>query len=275
MTDTARPTAADNQRKKLARVSRDRAVLVRRERVTAIFVDGGFYRRRAARLFGHKTPAQRADELLEYCRRHIRQAHGSLYRIFYYDCPPSDKVIYHPLTQRDVNLAKTDNYAWMNEFHKELLRRRKVALRRGENLQTQNGYQLKPRTLKKLLRGDIELDALTEDDFFLNITQKGVDMRLGLDVALLSQNHYVDQIIMIAGDSDFVPAAKHARRAGVDFILDPMWAHIADSLHEHVDGVFQCVNKMPDNERDPLHIGNMTKNADSTQEATVSDSYDI
>ena len=31
-------------------------------------------------------------------------------------------------------------------------------------------------------------------------------------------------IILVAVDSDFVPAAKLARREGIDFILDPMWA---------------------------------------------------
>jgi uncharacterized LabA/DUF88 family protein len=47
----------------------------------------------------------------------------------------------------------------------------------------------------------------------------------------------VDQIILVAGDSDFVPAAKLARREGIDFILDPMWAPIRDDLHEHIDGL--------------------------------------
>lgn len=238
--------------------SRDsgKTMLVKHERTTAIFVDGGFYRRHAEKLFGPKSPEGRASELMAYCRRHVREAQGRLYRIFYYDCPPSDKVLFHPLTRKQVNLGKTEQYKWATEFHKCLLRKRKVALRRGENLKTQNGYQLKPDPLKDLLAGKIQVADLTEQDFTLNITQKGVDMRLGLDIALLSQNRYVEQIIMIAGDSDFVPAAKHARRAGVDFILDPMWAHVSDSLLEHVDGVFRCVASPPDNETDPLHALN-------------------
>jgi uncharacterized LabA/DUF88 family protein len=78
-------------------------------------------------------------------------------------------------------------------------------------------------------------------------------MRIGLDIASLAENRLVNQIIMISGDSDFVPAAKHARRSGIDFILDPMWASIAPSLSEHVDGVRECVNKPPQNRHDPLH----------------------
>lgn len=244
---------------------------VRAEQVTAILVDGGFYRRRAARLFGHKLPEQRADELLEYCRRHTRKAKSRLYRIFYYDCPPSEKVVFHPLTRQSVNLAKTPDHDWMIEFHKELVKRRKVALRRGELLETQSGYQLRPEKLKKLLSGAITMGDLAENDFTLDITQKGVDMRLGLDIATLAANRQVNQIIMIAGDSDFVPAAKHARRAGIDFVLDPMWATISDSLHEHIDGLWECVSKEPLNLKDPLHVNNLGDKAptsSSEDEAT-------
>jgi len=62
-------------------------------------------------------------------------------------------------------------------------------------------------------------------------------MRIGLDIASVSYKKQVDQIVLVAGDADFVPAAKLARREGVDFILDPMWAHIPEDLHEHIDGL--------------------------------------
>ena len=47
----------------------------------------------------------------------------------------------------------------------------------------------------------------------------------------------LDQIVLVAGDADFIPAAKLARREGIDFILDPMWQGIASDLHEHIDGL--------------------------------------
>ena len=47
----------------------------------------------------------------------------------------------------------------------------------------------------------------------------------------------VQRIILISGDSDFVPAAKQARREGIDFILDPMRTPIKDDLYEHIDGI--------------------------------------
>ena len=62
-------------------------------------------------------------------------------------------------------------------------------------------------------------------------------MKIGLDIASLSYKRLVEQIILISGDSDFVPAAKLSRREGNDFILDPMWNHINPDLHEHIDGL--------------------------------------
>lgn len=203
---------------------------------TAILVDGGFYCKRAKYLFGEKSPQDRADELISYCMRHIGN-HTHLYRIFYYDCPPSDKVIYHPLLQKNIPLAKKPIYSWTNDFHDALASKRKVALRMGELLETQNGYVLKARSLKDICSGKLTIDQLTENDFSLDITQKGVDMKMGLDIASLAYKGRVNQIVLIAGDSDFVPAAKHARREGIDFILDPMGHTITKSLNEHIDGL--------------------------------------
>jgi uncharacterized LabA/DUF88 family protein len=64
-----------------------------------------------------------------------------------------------------------------------------------------------------------------------------VDMRIGLDIASLAYKRQINQLVLISGDSDFVPAAKLARREGIDFILDPMWATIRPDLHEHIDGL--------------------------------------
>lgn len=70
-------------------------------------------------------------------------------------------------------MAQTEEYEWMAQFLKELVKRRKVALRRGEELETQNGYNLRHKALKKLCAGSITVQDLTERDFYLDITQKG------------------------------------------------------------------------------------------------------
>ena len=209
---------------------------------TAILVDGGFYRRRAQAVFGDTTAEERAIELANYCKRHLN-SHGEnndLYRIFYYDCAPSNKRIYHPFLKQQVDLGKTDLYEWTIRFLNELKKKRKFAIRLGKLAEEQAHYTIRPKTVKKLCNGSIQFSDLQENDFCLEIDQKGVDMKIGLDIASMAYKHQVDQIVLISGDSDFVSAAKLARREGIDFILDPLGASIKPDLFEHIDGLRTC-----------------------------------
>ncbi len=208
---------------------------------TAILVDGGFYRKRATHLWGAKSAEGRAKELHSYCMAHMNDKDGSenrqLYRIFYYDCAPiGRKSVFHPLTKKNVDLDKSDTYTWSLAFLAELKKRRKFALRLGE-MSNQAYYNLRPEITRQIVMGKKKLETLTENDFQFIAQQKGVDMRIGIDIASLAYKKQIDQIILISGDSDFVPAAKLARREGIDFILDPMWADIKDDLFEHIDGL--------------------------------------
>lgn len=209
---------------------------------TAILVDGGFYRRRSQKVFGDISAQERATELSDYCKRHLNThgEHNTLYRIFYYDCPPTSKRIFHPLLQKQVDLSKTELYIWMNQFLDELKKKRKFAIRLGKLAEEQAHYTIRPDIVKKLCNGIKSFDELTEADFCIEIEQKGVDMKIGLDIASMSYKHQVDQIILISGDSDFVSAAKLARREGIDFILDPLGAPIKPDLFEHIDGLRTC-----------------------------------
>ena len=74
-------------------------------------------------------------------------------------------------------------------------------------------------------------------------------MRIGVDISSLAFKKQVSQIVLISGDSDFVPAAKQARREGIDFILDPMEAHINLDLYEHIDGIRSKVKTMSKGKR--------------------------
>lgn len=213
----------------------------------AILIDGGFYLRRAHALFGNKTAEDRATELIDYCHKHINHlTHGAknhdeyLYRIFYYDCPPSAKKVYHPFLKKPIDLAKTDLHTWMTAFHAQLKTKRKVAMRFGVLSEEFASYMLTKDALKDLCNNKRTFEELNENDFSLEMTQKGVDMKIGLDIASMAYKMQVDQIVLISGDSDFVPAAKMARREGIDFILDPMWAKVKDDLQEHIDGLYTC-----------------------------------
>lgn len=230
----------------------------------AILVDGGYYRKIALNAFGQKSPKYTADELISYCMRHLKEKrcghdiYYDLYRIFYYDCPPLENSVYHPLTKKVINMKKHPHYEWMNQFLKELTKKRKLALRLGKLSDTEINYTLKYEAVKKLINKTISVDELTNEDFYLTSKQKGVDMKIGVDIASLSYKRQVDKIILIAGDSDFVPASKLARREGIDFVLDSLGRNIKDDLFEHIDGLRFCDDRLKDvNKKDnPGHIGN-------------------
>ena len=211
---------------------------------TAILVDGGFYRRRAQIRLGDKTAAERAKELTDYCYRHLKEKYDDskhdLYRIFYYDCPPMNKKVFHPLTKKTIDFSKSELNVWMNEFLTELKKKRKFALRLGKLADAQAHYALRYDVLKKLCNGNKSIDDLEETDFQINVDQKGVDMKIGLDIASMAYKKQVDQIVLISGDSDFVSAAKLARRDGIDFVFDPLGAAFKVDLFEHIDGLRTC-----------------------------------
>ena len=223
---------------------------------TAILVDGAFYCRRAYKLLGEKSASERATELVSYCHRHLNykdEPPSRLYRIFYYDCPPLSGNLFHPLLSQSVNMAKSKTYKWNTEFLAELASKRKVAIRLGEIQERESAYRLKRKAMNALCSKKIGVDDLALTDFEPDFVQKGVDMRIGLDIATLAHKGLVSRIVLIAGDSDFVPAAKFARREGIDFILDPMWQPIRASLNEHIDGLRSCVAKNPDPCSEKLH----------------------
>ena len=177
---------------------------------TAILVDGGYYRKRAVHVLGKKTAKDRAQELYDYCYKHLFKNKDSsemdyLYRIFYYDCPPIDKQVFHPLLNKNINFSKSDTRKWTEDFFNYLSIKRKVALRLGNLSESETVYQLSYDKLKALLSKRISLDDLTENDFALNMRQKGVDMMIGVDISSMAFKKQVDKIILIAGDSDFVP----------------------------------------------------------------------
>jgi uncharacterized LabA/DUF88 family protein len=209
---------------------------------TAILIDGGFFLRRFRTCYPSRDSADPqvvAKVAFELALSHLEEKHGTrhdLYRIFFYDCPPLQKKAHLPISRKAFDFSKTPQSVFRLALHDELRKLRKVALRLG-HLMNHTEWRLKEGRLKQLLDGRHEFAALGDEDFEFATIQKGVDMRIGIDIASLSFKRQVDQIVLVAGDSDFVPAAKLARREGIDFVLDPLWHPIHPSLHEHVDGV--------------------------------------
>lgn len=207
----------------------------------AILVDGAFYLNRAKKIWDNKTPSEAADILHHYCCAHVDRARqdndaAQLYRIFFYDCEPADITAQNPISNKQISYKHSIESKWRFAFHDELRKKRKTALRLGKIDNNNKNWILDGDKLKKLLNGKITVNDLEENDINLELRQKGVDMKLGLDISSLSYKKQVQQIVLITGDSDFVPAAKLARREGIDFILDSMWRNVKPELFEHIDG---------------------------------------
>jgi uncharacterized LabA/DUF88 family protein len=180
-------------------------------------------------------PRAAAHAVCSTARLHIKSGE-ELHRIFVYDCKPLAKKAHNPVSRRAIDFSKTETYAFRSALLAELICKRKVALRLGE-LADRKRWLIRAEPARRLLNGSLKLCELREDDVAYDVQQKGVDIKMSLDIAALAYKRLVDRIILITGDCDFVPAAKLARREGLDVILDPLWAPIAPSLNEHIDGL--------------------------------------
>ena len=204
----------------------------------AVLIDGGFFVKRFNALYNKDrkmSGKEVADCLYTMAHKHVGEC-NTLYRIFYYDCHPLSKKAHNPISKRPIDFSKSDEYKFREELIEELKKKRKVALRIGE-LKDNNNWHIYPQKVKELLSGKLKIEELTDNDVYLEIHQKGIDMKIGVDIASLALKRFVDTIVLFSGDSDFVPAAKLARREGVDFILDPMNANVEPQLFEHIDGM--------------------------------------
>lgn len=222
---------------------------------TAILIDGAYFIKRFRAIdpeHGHDA-GRVADAVHQWACAHLvppRRNGASavrardLYRIFFYDCPPLQKKMHHPLTGRVVDFATSAEAVFRLALHANLRTKRKLALRLG-HLSSHVNWTIRQDRIAALLKGQLPAAGLRPDDVRIEVRQKGVDMRIGIDVASLAYKGLVDQIVLMAGDADFVPAAKQARREGVDFVLDPMWQAIPPGLQEHIDGLRSTCPRPP------------------------------
>jgi len=181
----------------------------------AILIDGGFLR-----VVARKARVTYDPEFIEKFAHLCRAADESIFRILYYDCAMYGGTVKLPVSGSAHTYASSD--AWLHGLsHKDLF-----AVRRG--VLKFRGF--KPR------RTPVPPTLLTDADFEPIFEQKGVDMRIGLDIASYSDNRAVDRIILVSADTDCVPALKYGRKAGLQTVLIvPPKTHLAPELFAHVD----------------------------------------
>ncbi|MCM3625262.1 MULTISPECIES: NYN domain-containing protein [Brevibacillus] len=138
-----------------------------------------------------------------------------LWRIFLYDADPYDGTQNSPISNTPIDFKSNPIYKTMTSFFSGIIHKDLVALRKGET--KFRGWLLKDSALKKLTSNPPV--PLSDNDFKPNIQQKGVDIKIGLDVAWISEHNSISKIILVTADSDFIPAMKFARRQGVQIAL--------------------------------------------------------
>lgn len=208
----------------------------------AILIDGGFFLKRL-RALAKSNDCANVEYVVKViqrlCTGHATRLKQQIYRVFFYDCPPFENGLHNPLTRKFIEFKKQPQFKFKTELFSKLKNLRKMALRLGRlNLNSFSSWQIRPQKVNELLNGKIKIEDLDPaHDIAPSFQQKQVDMKIGVDITSMVLKKQVTTIVLVAGDGDFVPASKLARREGVDFILDPMWAHINPDLNEHVDGI--------------------------------------
>jgi uncharacterized LabA/DUF88 family protein len=181
-----------------------------------ILIDGGFLRVRATRAGKIYDP-----EFIANLAHNCQSQDEEILRILYYDCAPYAGTAKLPVSGDRHTFAGSDK--WMEE----LAARDLFAVRRG--VLKFRGY--KPKRTPVPGAG-----ALTDSDFVPDFEQKGVDMRIGLDIATYSNQKSVERIVLVSNDTDCVPAMKYGRRAGLQIVLIELPnARVAPELLWHSD----------------------------------------
>lgn len=194
----------------------------------AVLIDAGFLKRKLGSRH-HPVDISRLAEFIERLRAHEQLSALRLHRIYYYDAPPLEGSVKKPLKGGSVNFGATDLARSNKALLAGLLRLDFLSLRLGEVVH--RGWQIPQRNLPD----DQSSIELTCDKLKPNIQQKGVDMRIGLDIASLTLKRHVEVIVLVTGDSDFVPAMKFARREGAQLYLVTLGHSVREDMIEHAD----------------------------------------
>lgn len=200
-------------------------------RKAVFMIDGWFMRKRIYEL---KSFYYTGQNIRKYCMNFLKPE-DFLYRIFYYDTEPLNQKGHNPITKKFIDFKKTRVALEQEKLLKSIKGTPHFALRLGKTLWRNNEWILNHDKFKDLINKKISIDDLEEEDVKPRIEQKAVDMKIGLDIALIAVKKLANLLIIITGDADIVPALKLARREGMQVGLDPLRCPIQPELAEHVD----------------------------------------
>lgn len=180
-----------------------------------VLIDGGFLRVKANQASKKYDPA-----FIEKVAKKCPIAEEEIFRVLYYDCAPYTGTAKLPVSGTPHTFTGSDK--WLEELAcKDLF-----AVRRG--VLKFRGYKPK--------QTPVQPAQLKDSDFDPDFEQKGVDMKIGLDIALYSERRTVERILLLSNDTDCVPAMKYGRRHGLQVvIIEPPGCKTAPELIMHAD----------------------------------------
>jgi uncharacterized LabA/DUF88 family protein len=181
-----------------------------------VLIDGGFLRAQAAKAGKKYDPT-----FIEAFGLGCKTGDEEIVRVLYYDCASYSGTVRLPVTGEPFTFAASDK--WLEELAcKDLF-----AVRLGV---------LKFRGYKPKRTPVDQSTPLTDGDFDLDFEQKGVDLKIGLDIASYCENRRVDRLVLVCNDTDCVPAIKYGRKAGMQVVIAELPnAEVARELLMHSD----------------------------------------
>ena len=200
-------------------------------RKVVFIIDGWFMRKTIYRL---KSFYYDGQNIRNYCKKHLRDS-DQIYRIFYYDTEPFGQKGHNPISKKSIDFSKTTVAEHQTALLVSIKKTPNFALRLGRTVWRNNQWVLSQEKFKSLINKTIKIDDLTPSDVKPRIEQKAVDMKIGIDIAMIATKRLADVLIIITGDSDIVPALKLARQEGMQVGLDSLRHPIDAELSEHVD----------------------------------------
>ena len=203
----------------------------------AVLMDGGFATKRLRVMKGRGALPVGADEVVAHVLRlthHERLESLNLFRLYYYDALPYDGKSVNPISKKKVDFSKTAVASQGLSLLDALELSPDVAVRRGVTVMS--GWKLGSRAMSSLMK---KQRPITAPDLEPNIRQKGVDLRIGLDMASIALKRIVGTVVLVSGDADLIPAMKFARKEGIRVYLDPMGSsNVSREMRVHADFVF-------------------------------------
>jgi uncharacterized LabA/DUF88 family protein len=204
------------------------------EKRFSILIDGGFFVRKLQQKLKARPTTEDVVSGIQEIQNHKMFEGFDLLRIYYYDARPASGKLKNPISGKETDLAQTEVFKRNQSFLDALELKPNIALRLGEV--SANGWKL---TRNALEDDTLPTRNLKPEDFGMDLEQKGVDLRIGLDIARLSIGRLVHSLLVVTGDSDMVPAFKFARREGVRVILSHMGHGIKRELRAHADLILE------------------------------------